>query len=219
MLNLLALLVLTDRSQSRRPLPETVAAAVAGGARVVVLREKDLPDAEREALAARLWHTLAPVGGLLIAASRPVAPAAGLHLAATDHLAVTDHLAATDQPGDTDPPARAGIVGRSCHDLSEVDRATAEGVDYLTVSPVFMTTSKPGYGPPLGLDGLAALCRRTTVPVYALGGVTAGNAAACRAAGAAGVAVMGEVMRADDPATTVSDILRCVEMADTGGGR
>jgi thiamine-phosphate pyrophosphorylase len=201
MVNLPALLVLTDRRQSRRPLPETVAAAVSGGARVVVLREKDLPDTEREALAARLWHTLAPVGGLLIAASRPVAPAVGLHLAATD------------------PPTRAGIVGRSCHDLSEVDRATAERADYLTVSPVFPTASKPGYGPPLGLDGLAALCRRTTVGVYALGGVTAGTVAACRSVGAAGVAVMGQVMRADDPARTVADILRCVEMADTGGGR
>jgi thiamine-phosphate pyrophosphorylase len=110
-------------------------------------------------------------------------------------------------------------VGRSCHDASDVDRATAEGVDYLTVSPVFATASKPGYGPPLGLGRLAALCRRTTVGVYALGGVTAGNVAACRTAGAAGVAVMGEVMRAQDPARAVADILRRVETADTGGGR
>jgi thiamine-phosphate pyrophosphorylase len=193
------LLVLTDRAQAVRPLEDTVAAAVAGGARAVVLREKDLPTPQRAALAARLWRVLAPTGGLLIAASHPVGPAAGVHLAAAD------------------PPTRAAVVGRSCHSLSEVDAATVEGVDYLTVSPVSATRSKPGYGPPLGLSGLAALCRRTTVPVYALGGVTAGNAGACRAAGAAGVAVMGDVMRSDDQAATVAGILRSWELA--GGSR
>lgn len=196
------LLVLTDRRQARCPLPEAVAAAVSGGARAVVLREKDLSAAEREALAVRLWQVLEPVAGVLIAASHPVAVATGVHLAAAD------------------PPARAAVVGRSCHGPSDVAAATAEGVAYLTVSPVFPTVSKPGYGPPLGLAGLAACCRRTTVPVYALGGVTVGNAAACRDAGAAGVAVMGEVMRAEDPAATVAGILRSWKaMANRGGGR
>lgn len=193
------LLVLTDRTRARRPLDETVAAAIAGGARAVVLREKDLPTAERQALAERLWRLLAPVDGLLIAASRPVGPATGVHLAAAD------------------PRARAAVIGRSCHDGSEVAAATVEGVDYLTVSPVFPTVSKPGYGPPLGLSGLDELCRRTRVPVYALGGVTASNAAACRMAGAAGVAVMGDVMRTDDPAATVAGILRSWDLA--GGSR
>jgi thiamine-phosphate diphosphorylase len=184
------LLLLTDRHQARHPLPELVAAAVAGGARAVVLREKDLPAAERAVLATELWQALAPVGGLLIAASTPVGPATAVHLAAGDELP---------------PESLFEVVGRSCHDASEADSAT--DVDYVTVSPVFPTRSKPGYGPPLGLAGLAALCARTPVPVYALGGVTRGNAANCLDAGAAGVAVMGEVMRAADPAAEVAALL------------
>ena len=181
------LLVLTDRTQSRRPLVETVAAAVEGGVRGVVLREKDLPTQQRQTLAEQLGRVLAPVGGVLIAASRPVGPARGVHLAAPD------------------PPVEAPVVGRSCHNAAEVDAAS--DVDYVTVSPVFATASKPGYGPPLGLDGLRALCARTPVKVYALGGVTRENAASCLNAGAAGVAVMGAVMRADDPAFVAAEIL------------
>ncbi|MGH3715766.1 MAG: thiamine phosphate synthase [Micromonosporaceae bacterium] len=186
------LLVLTDRHATRAPLVETVAHAVDGGARAVVLREKGLGGTEREALAVRLAELLAPVGGLLIAASWPVRPATAVHLAAADRLP---------------PAALFDVVGRSCHDESEVDAASVEGLDYLTVSPVYASASKLGYGPPLGTGGLAALCRRTPVPVYALGGVTRGNAASCLDAGAAGVAVMGEIMRAEDPARVVAELL------------
>ena len=59
------LLLFTDRAQARRPLEEIVAGAVDGGARTVVLREEDLPDGERAALAAALRALLEPVGGTL----------------------------------------------------------------------------------------------------------------------------------------------------------
>ena len=183
------LLVLTDRRQARRPLPGVVAEAVAGGARTVILREKDLPPGARRALADELHRILAPAGGTLIVAG---GPGASVHLAADDPM----------------PADRPALVGRSCHDPSSVDAATAEGVDYLTVSPVYPSTSKPGYGPPLGPDGLARLAGRTDVPVFALGGLESPAAvAACLAAGAAGVAVMGAVMRADDPAAVVGKLL------------
>lgn len=98
-------------------------------------------------------------------------------------------------------------MGRSCHDLAELQAAADEGCDYATLSPVFLTPSKPRYGPALGVDAL----HRPPLPVYALGGVTTGNAADCRAAGAVGVAVMGAVMRAADPARTVSELLAAIE--------
>ena len=196
MSNLGRLLVLTDRRQARRPLPSVVAEAVAGGARTVILREKDLPPGARRALADELHRILAPAGGTLIVAGGTLivagGPGACVHLAAADPM----------------PADRPALVGRSCHDPSSVDAATAEGVDYLTVSPVYPSTSKPGYGPPLGPDGLARLAGRTDVPVFALGGLESPAAvAACLAAGAAGVAVMGAVMRADDPAAVVGKLL------------
>jgi thiamine monophosphate synthase len=100
-------------------------------------------------------------------------------------------------------------VGRSCHDAAELGRVSTE--DYAFVSPVFPTPSKPGYGPALTPAGLAELVRRSPVPVVALGGVqTPEDAAACVAAGAAGVAVMGAVMRATDPASVVNRLLTAV---------
>ncbi len=89
------LLVLTDRSQCTGPLVDTVAAAVDGGARAVVLREKDLPEHERDCLAGELRALLDPVGGVLVRAGAGGATA--VHLAASDPF----------------PQSRPVLVGRS----------------------------------------------------------------------------------------------------------
>lgn len=178
------IVVLTDRWQTRRPLVEVVAAAVAGGVRAVVLREKDLPRAERAALAADLRPILAEAGGTLIVAGPDPLDGNAVHLPAAGPY----------------PAPRCRLVGRSCHDEAELLRLTSE--DYATLSPVFPSRSKPGYGPPLRPDGLASLIRRSPVPVLALGGVeTPDQVRACLRAGAAGVAVQGAIMRAEDPFT------------------
>ncbi len=190
------LLLLTDRRQARRGLVPVVGAAVEGGARHVVLREKDLPREERLALAEAIRALLAPVGGRLIAAGPDLLRGDALHLAAVDL------------------PVRTRLVGRSCH--GEADFAHLSTEDYITLSPIFASESKPGYGPPLGTDGLARLCPHVRVPVFALGGVTTPErAAACVAAGAHGVAVMGAVMRADDPATAVAGLLAALQSSAT----
>ncbi len=178
------LLVLTDRTQSARPLVDTVATAVDAGARAVVLRDKDLPAAERAALAQELAALLAPVGGLLVVAG-PATGAPAVHLAAHDPF----------------PAPRPALVGRSCHSAAEVAGARDEGCDWVMVSPFAATASKPGYGPALGPAGLAALLAGAP-PGYALAGVTPADVPACLAAGAVGVAVMGPVMR--DPQLTAA---------------
>jgi thiamine-phosphate pyrophosphorylase len=110
------------------------------------------------------------------------------------------------------------VVGRSCHSAAELQAAQAAGVDYATFSPVWPTASKPGYGPALGLRGLAAgVASVPGLPVYALGGVEPGRAAPCRAAGAAGAVVMGVIMRAPDPEPVVRSLL--AELERTDGGR
>jgi thiamine monophosphate synthase len=169
------LLVITDRTQACGSVESVVAEAVERGARGVILRDRDLAAPSRTALAADLAVILAPVGGLLI-----VAGSAGERI----------HLAA----GAEFPRDRPALVGRSCHTESDVDAAVVEGCDYVTVSPVAESTSKPGYGPALGPTGLAHRCR-PGLPVYALGGVTPETVAAYVDAGAYGVAVMGPVMR------------------------
>jgi thiamine-phosphate pyrophosphorylase len=89
--------------------------------------------------------------------------------------------------------------------------SAAADLEYVTASPVYASASKPGYGPPLGLPTLRDWCLASAVPVLALGGVDSPErAAACVRAGAAGVAVMGTVMRAADPAAVVRDLVEAV---------
>jgi len=80
------------------------------------------------------------------------------------------------------------LIGVSCHSAFDVTRAEEEGADYVFLSPIFETPSKPGYGPPLGVEVLRAVCRRVRIPVLALGGVNEQRAGICVAAGAAGFA-------------------------------
>jgi thiamine-phosphate diphosphorylase len=78
-------------------------------------------------------------------------------------------------------------IGRSCHDEGEL--GAAGGADWVLLSPVFATASKPGH-PGLGPEGLSALIRLAHAPAYGLGGITHENAARVLAAGAAGVAAV-----------------------------
>jgi thiamine-phosphate pyrophosphorylase len=188
------LVVVTDAAATGgRPVLDVVAAAVAGGARAVLLRDKQLPRAQRIAVGRQLRALLDPVGGLLLVASDvAVAADPGVRADAV-------HLAAADPwPTGWDRP-----VGRSCHDRDDVARAAAEGCAYATLSPVFSPTSKPGYGPPLGPDAL----RDLPLPVLALGGIEPGTVAACRRAGASGVAVLGAIMGAADPGAVAAALL------------
>ena len=193
------LLVLTDRrlAASRgRSVVDVARAALRAGAPAIVLREKDLPREQRRHLAGQLTAEAAATRGRLIVASdAELAAEMGCEVV---HLAV----------GDVVPDDGELRWGRSCHSRPEVERAGAEGAGYVLVSPVFATASKPGYGPPLGLDGLAHLVEAAgSLPVVALGGMTPERVPSCLAAGASGVAVMGAVMAAEDPGAVVSRIL------------
>jgi thiamine-phosphate pyrophosphorylase len=167
------LIVVADPERAPRPVPEIVATAAAHGARGFVLRAREMPPRDRAELIAALRAVL-PEGCRLVVAGG-VAPA--VHLSA----------------GEPFPDPRPSLVGRSCHNAAEVSRAADEGCDYIFVSPVYETASKPGYGPGLGLSGLAELCR-PGLPAFALGGVLPERVAECLRAGAYGVAVMGPVL-------------------------
>lgn len=190
-----SLLVISDRSQARHPLTETAAACFAGGCRWFSLREKDLPAAERHALLA----DIAVLG-------RPYGAVVGVH-DDLDSGAAAVHLPAGGDPAAARRKLPRALIGVSAHDAREAAAAIASGADYVTVSPVFLTDSKPGYGPALGLDGLARAAVAAKGPVLALAGISPANAGACLAAGAAGVAAMGEVMRAEDPEAVVRALL------------
>ena len=167
---------------AERPLRWLLEAMAGAGLRAVILREPTLPERSYVELARALAPLYGP--GLILH---------GKHSAALDIAAIAGfglHLpAGADLTG-----ARArirGLLGASCHDAVELQRALEAGCDYALLGPVFSPGSKPGdTRPPLGLEGLRALAP-AGLPVLALGGITPSRVAACRAAGAYGVAVLG----------------------------
>ena len=86
------------------------------------------------------------------------------------------------------------FVGASAHSASELAEAAALGADYATLSPIFATACKPGVAP-LGTAALAAACKASPLPVFALGGIGMDKLNACIEAGAAGCCMMSELMR------------------------
>ncbi|KQP62401.1 thiamine monophosphate synthase [Methylobacterium sp. Leaf111] len=193
------LLVVTDRSATDVPevavrnLRATLERLLRAGARWVWFRERDLAPDARRALARDIARLVQAEGGsLTIGADVALAAelgADGVHL-----------------PGGTTSAEIAearrrlsgGRIGVSAHTLEEIAVAARSGADYATLSPIFPTQSKPGYGPALGAAALETAAG-FGIPVIALGGITVDSVDACRAAGAAGVAVMGALMHGADP--------------------
>ena len=186
------LLVVTDRRQARRPLEELVAKALDGGCRWVSLREKDLPDDEQVPLARGLLPLVRRHGARLLlhgeARLAKLAGVDGVHLPAGSDPQVARTLL-----------GRQSLIGVSIHTVTQAEAIDPEAADYALAGPAFETPSKPGYGPEIGRRGLAEIARAARVPVLAIGGLNAARIGEVIAAGCAGVAVMGAVMRAADP--------------------
>ena len=196
------LLVISDRHQARHPLEEVAEAVFAGGCRWVSLREKDLPREQR----CDLLAALAALGhrfGAVVTAHEDIEAVVAV---SADGV----HLPSGASPEAARAQLAEQLSGASAHSADEAASLLRAGADYVTVSPVFLTASKPGYGPALGLDGLSRIVAQARGPIVALGGINAENARHCLAAGARGVAVMGEIMRAADPRAAVEAILRAM---------
>ncbi len=170
-----------------------VSAALEGEASVIQLRLKHMPD--REALALARWARARchEAGALLIVNDRfdlaDLADADGVHLG-------QDDVAPEELPAAV--RARC-LVGWSTHTLEQVEAAALRPVDYIGFGPVFGTASKDSPWSARGVEGLARAVERARCPVIAIGGIDAARAGSLRAAGAAGLAVIGALAGADDP--------------------
>lgn len=166
-------------------LVETAVRASRAGAGVIQVRERDLDDAALAALVRQIVVGVRGSGARVLVNDRVdialVAGADGVHLR-----------------GDSPPASRVRAVaphgfsiGRSVHTLDDIDAAVSDGgCDYLTFGTVFPSAGKAAGHPVAGLDQLSAACRRSPLPVIAIGGITPAREADVLRAGAAGLAAV-----------------------------
>ena len=159
------LLVISDRHQARQPLTEVAEAVFDGGCRWFSLREKDLPPEERRTLLAALV-ALGHRFGALVTVHEDLEAAVAV---GADGV----HLPSGGDPEATRARLPGALIGASAHSAHEAAALLLASADYVTASPVFLTASKPGYGPALGIDGLGRIVAEAPGPVVALGGITA----------------------------------------------
>lgn len=196
--------VITDETvQSRFSHAEIARLALEVGVDAIQFREKrpwttrELVEVAREILANCQRH-----GGTLVVDDRAdVARAAGAHGL---HLGRHDLDVAT---------ARAilgadAVIGGTANSYEEAARVWSSDVDYIGVGPIYGTRSKANPAPAMGLETLARICANSTVPVVAIGSITADRIPEVLGAGAYGVAVLSAVVAAGDPPAAAA---RCRE--------
>jgi thiamine-phosphate pyrophosphorylase len=202
-----SLYVVLDRTAARgRDLVELLALALAGGSRMIQLREKEWPSGRVLPLAEKLRAACAAAGATFIVNDRVdlalAVGADGVHL------------------GQDDLPARAArpllrpgmILGISTHSVEQARAAQADGADYVAVGSMFATTSKADFQL-VGPDLMRKLRGEIRVPLVGIGGITPDNVSEVIQAGADGVAVISAVCAAPDPKAAAARFLTQIRAA------
>lgn len=183
--------VITD-PHAALPVIEQARAAAQGGAALVQIRDKDISDFEFTALVRSLLPEMIAYGVQLIVNDRvEVAIATGAHGL---HIGQGDGDVGTIRQ----MMPQGMILGLSIETDAQAHRIPA-GVDYIGAGPIRATATKPDHAHPIGFEGLAQITAIARLPTYAIGGLGHGDAAAIKAAGAIGMAVVSAVTRAPDP--------------------
>ena len=207
------LYLVTDPELARgRRLSDVVGAAARGGVTLVQLRDKHAGGRALLETARALKSVLDPLGVPLLVNDRvDVAHAAG----------VGCHVGQSDLPA---AAARAilgpdAILGVSLDDPEQARAIDPAQVDYVAHGPFAATTTKADAGGPTGAEGLAAARRLTGLPLIAIGGINARNAAAAMRVGADGIAVVSAIIAAADPEAASRELRAVIDGAKTEMGR
>jgi len=197
------LYVVTDiRLRPERSHVQIAQAAIAGGAKLIQLRDKDASDRQ-------YYETALEIRAITSQAQAAFFVNDRVHIAAAvgaDGINI----------GQSDIPISAAravlgrktLIGVSAENLEQALRAADEGADYVGFGPVFATATKDDAGAVSGLEILSRVCAECSVPVVAIGGVSAANIRKVAETGAASAAVVSAVVCAEDMVAATADLIR-----------
>ncbi len=179
--------------------------ALEAGIKAIQLREKDLP--VREILDMAYWMrelTNEFNARLFINDRVDIAMAVGadgVHLTQNSMPAYAVRKIAGDK----------FIIGQSTHSFYEALKAQKEGVDFITLGPIFKTPSKMQYGEPIGIETIKNTKKSVSIPVFAIGGIKPENVKKVRNAGADGIALISAILAAENKRQISEEILRLLK--------
>ena len=207
------LYVITDPELARgRSHFDIARAALEGGADALQLRDKSSTAFNLCRLASQIQPLARKFGAVFLVDDRvDVALVAG-----TDGV----HVGQTDLPGRESRRLlpRPLVLGISAGTPAEARKAERDGADYISVGPVFPTSSKADAGEAIGLDRFSAVARSVSIPTVAIGGISLENVARVIESGAAGAAVISAVTSAEDMAAAARALKRRIVEARRAGG-
>ncbi len=198
------LLIITDTPIQSKTVEEVVEAALGAGGRWFMYRDKKVSSKIFRKTANYLFKLCREFNAELCLNERvDIAKSfvgAGVHIQSGSEVSSARYRLGTK-----------ALIGVSCHSIDEAEEAEKAGADYITYSPVFETSSKPGYGPPAGLAGIKEASAKVSIPVVALAGIKPSNVKSCIVSGARGVAVMGGVMQSLNPGREVEELIAAIK--------
>lgn len=196
-----SLYMLLTQSLCRLDWETVLRQAIAGGVRVVQIREKELSDRDLLTRARRVRAITAETNVLLIMNDRPdlavLAEADGVHVG-QEELSVRDARRIVG-------PNR--LVGVSTHNIEQARQAVLDGASYLGVGPTFQSGTK-NFNEFAGLDYVRAVSEEISLPWFAIGGIDATNVSQVVTAGASRVAVTGAICRSETPQAVAAELVQ-----------
>jgi thiamine-phosphate pyrophosphorylase len=198
-------LYITDRKSSGLPLLACIQRAIEAGIDLIQIREKDLPAQELFWLALKAREMAEGCCTRILVNDRlDIALAAGLDGVRLGGSSLPAHGIRSALPH------QDFLIGVSTHTVDEVVIAAGQGATFVTFGPVFFTPSKAVYGVPRGSEMLREAAQSASIPVVALGGITAKNFRMCLDQGAAGIAA---IRLFQDPACDLNELVRKIKLA------
>ncbi|MFC4353147.1 thiamine phosphate synthase [Fodinicurvata halophila] len=188
-------------------LEEMLSRALKGGVTLVQLRDKTA-DRQRFVELGRAMQTLLKPAGVPLIVNDRVEEAIALGAAGV-HVG-QDDMSARLVRQSVGPDRLVGLSSSRPEDAAAADPGI---VDYLGAGPVHATTSKADAKTPIAAQGVGAICRASSLPVVAIGGVREGDVPDLVAAGVAGVAVVSAICAAEDPEAAARGLRRAMEQA------